>query len=321
MKHFFVINPAAGKGVESSQIIGSIKEACSAADVQYEIYLTTARGDGKSFVRKKIAEKPSSEIWRFYACGGDGTLSEVVNGAINTDSKQNPGPIPGVEVGCIPIGTGNDFVRNFTSQECFRDVKKQICAEAIEIDGYSCGDGKYGINMINIGFDCDVAAKASEYKTRKILPKSLAYIAGVVVMLRKNLGRVIHVTRDDGSEITKEFQLVSAANGGWCGGGFNSAPKCSLNDGLLDISLIDKVTRRDFIKLVGSYKAGKHLETKLGQRIVEYKQSRAVTFEFTEPTNVCIDGEILKTEKLEISVMPRALAFAVPKGCKYGKLL
>ncbi len=319
MKHFFIINPAAGKGGESSQIVGSIKKACAAVGAEYEIYMTTARGDAINFVRNKISEKPSVETWRFYACGGDGTLSEVVNGAINTDAKHTPGPIPGVEVGCIPIGTGNDFVRNFTSPELFRDVTKQITADLIEIDCYSCGEGKYGINMINIGFDCDVAVKASEYKTRKFLPKSLAYIAGVVVMLRKNLGRVIHVTRDDGSEITKEFQLVSAANGGWCGGGFNSAPRCSLNDGLLDISLIDKVTRRDFIKLVGSYKSGKHLETKLGQRIVEYKQSRAVTFEFTEPTNVCIDGEIVKTDKLEISVMPCALTFAIPAGCRYGK--
>ena len=319
MKNFFIINPAAGKGVESSHIIGTIKNVCAAADVQYEIYFTTARGDATNFVRNKIGEKPSGETFRFYACGGDGTLSEVVNGAINTEANENPGAISGIEVGCIPIGTGNDFVRNFTSPDFFRDIKKQIYAEAMEIDAYSCGENKYGINMINIGFDCDVAAKASEYKTRKILPKSLAYIAGVVVMLRKNLGKVIRVIRDDGTEITKEFQLVSAANGGWCGGGFNSAPRCSLNDGLLDISLIDKVTRRDLIRLIGSYKVGKHLETKLGQRIVEYKQEKAVKFEFTEPTNVCIDGEILQTDKLEISVMPRALAFAIPYGCRYAK--
>ena len=319
MKHFFIINPAAGKGVESSSIVESIKAACLAEGAEFEIYMTTARGDATNFVRNKISEKPSAQAWRFYACGGDGTLCEVINGAINTDAKDTSGPIPGVEVGCIPIGTGNDFVRNFTSPELFSDITKQILADAIEIDGYSCGDGKYGINMVNIGFDCDAAAKASEYKNIKFLPKSLAYIAGVVVLLRKNLGKVIRVRRDDGTEITKEFQLVSAANGGWCGGGFNSAPKSSLNDGLLDISLIDKVSRRDLIKIIGSYKSGKHLETKLGQRIVDYKHSRAVTFEFSEPTNVCIDGEIVKLDKLEISVMPRAVAFAIPLGCRYVK--
>lgn len=316
MKHFFVINPAAGKGVESSSIIGAIKDACAAAHAEYEIYSTTARGDASVFVKNKIKEKPCGEVWRFYACGGDGTLSEVVNGAINEDAKLYPGPLPGVEIGCIPIGTGNDFVRNFTSHEFFRDITKQLLADVYEIDCYSCGEGRYGINMINIGFDCDVAAKAGEFKKRRFMPKGLAYIAGVIALLRDNRGRIIRVKREDGSEVTKEFQLVSAANGGWCGGGFHSAPKSALDDGLIDINLIDKVTRRDFIRLVGSYKKGTHLETKLGKKVVEYKQGTTVRFEFAEATNVCIDGEISVMDRLELSVMPRAVSFAVPVGCK-----
>lgn len=316
MKHFFIINPAAGKGVEASSIINIIKDACLAAHADYEIYKTTERGDAVSFVKNKIKEKPDGEVWRFYACGGDGTLSEVVNGAVNENARVSPGALPGVEVGCIPIGTGNDFVRNFTSSEFFRDITKQLLADSIEIDCYSCGEGRYGVNMINIGFDCDVAAKAGELKKRRFMPKGLAYIAGVIALLRRNRGRVIHVKREDGSEITKEFQLVSAANGGWCGGGFHSAPRSALDDGLIDISLIDKVTRRDFIRLVGSYKKGTHLETKLGRKIVEYKQGTSVTFEFVEPTNICIDGEISVMESLEISVVPRAIAFALPVGCK-----
>ncbi|MBQ8249644.1 MAG: hypothetical protein IJY93_07170, partial [Clostridia bacterium] len=167
------MNPAAGKGVEASPIIGAIKDACAAAHADYEIYKTTARGDATIFVRNKIKEKPSGEVWRFYACGGDGTFSEVVNGAINENARLSPGALPGVEVGCIPIGTGNDFVRNFTSHDFFRDVTKQLLGDATEIDCYSCGEGRYGVNMINIGFDCDVVVKAGEFKKRRFMPKGL----------------------------------------------------------------------------------------------------------------------------------------------------
>ena len=134
-------------------------------------------------------------------------------------------------------------------------------------------------------------------------------------MLQKNQGRLIRVRRADGSEVTKEFQLVSAANGGWCGGGFNSAPRRSLEDGLLDVSLIDKVTRRELISLIGSYKKGKHLETKLGKKIVEYTKASSVEFDFSEPTNVCIDGEITKMTSLSLTLVPHAISFVLPVGC------
>ena len=316
IKHIFIINPVAGKGTEGKPLAEVIHDACEVAGADYEIYKTTARGDAVRYVRERIAAKPDGETYRFYACGGDGTLSEVVSGAVNESSGSTSGALTGIEIGCIPIGTGNDFVRNFTSPEFFRDVTKQLLADASVIDCYSCGGGRYGVNMINIGFDCDAAAKAAEYKKRRYIPKSLAYIAGVISLLRRNKGCMIRVRREDGTEVAREFQLVSAANGGFCGGGFHSAPKSSLSDGYLDISLIDKVSRLELVRLVGAYKSGKHLETKLGKRIVEYTHAKSVVFEFAEPTNVCIDGEISVMEHLELSIIPQAIAFVVPVGCR-----
>lgn len=310
MKHIFIINPAAGKGKECKRLAEIIADASTTARVDYALYHTTAPADATRYVTECISTKPKSEVYRFYACGGDGTLSEVVNGAIGNGIPDK------VEVGCIPIGTGNDFVRNFTSPEFFRDITKQLLADAIPIDCYACSGMGYGINMVNIGFDCDVVAKASEIKKHKFVPKGLAYIIGVAALLRKNLGKRIHVTSEDGTVTEREFQLVSVANGGFCGGGFNSAPRCSLSDGFLDVSLIDKVSRKQFISLVGAYKNGTHLETKLGKKIVRYSHAKSVTFEFAEPTNVCIDGEISPLERLEISVVPRAINFVIPVGCK-----
>lgn len=306
MKHIFIINPVAGKGNEWQRILGAINNAISSG-ADCEIYETTAPHDATRFVRERIKNKPDSEIYRFYACGGDGTLSEVVSGAALAKE---------VEVGCMPLGTGNDFVRNFSESKSFFDVNKQLNGTAFPIDCYAYGEGKYGVNMINIGFDCDVVAKASELKRGRLMPKSLAYIAGVVVLLRENKGCTIRVIREDGSEVTKEFQLVSAANGAFCGGGFHSAPKSSLSDGLLDVSLIEKVTRTELIRLIGSYKSGKHLTTKLGKRVVEYSHAKKVEFEFAEPTNVCVDGEISKMERISLAVVPNAINFVVPEGSK-----
>ncbi len=303
MKHIFVINPAAGKGAEARRLRDAITVTCKGLD--YEIYHTTASRDATSFVRTRIANKPEGEVYRFYACGGDGTLCEVVGGAALAND---------VEVGCIPIGTGNDFVRNFTNPEQFINVKSQLDGTTETIDCYKYGEGEYGVNMVNIGFDCDVAAKASELKKNSLLPKSLAYIAGVAVLLGKNKGCSIRVVREDGSEVTKEFQLVSAANGAFCGGGFRSAPRSSLSDGLIDVSLIEKVTRTELLTLIGSYKNGTHLETKLGKRVVEYHHAKKVEFDFSEPTNVCIDGEISQMEHLSLEVVPSAIRFVIPSG-------
>ncbi len=316
IKHIFVINPKAGKGVESKNLEGVIADVCTAAGADFEIYYTKARADATRYVRDMIEKKPEREVYRFYACGGDGTLSEVVSGAVSKNLQGGNQPLPGVEVGCVPIGTGNDFVRNFSDSQFFSDISKQIIADSTIIDCYRFDEGRYGVNMINIGFDCEVAARAGELKQKKFIPKKLAYIAGIVSVLGKNRGLHTRVLFGDGREENREFQLVSAANGAFCGGGFHSAPESLLTDGKLDVSLIDKVTRRDFIGLVGAYKNGTHLGTRLGKKIVHYSKEDIVTFIFDGPTNVCIDGEVEKRDSLTLSVIPKSLAFVIPVGCK-----
>ena len=80
MKHIFVVNPNAGKGKNKAMdyVSPKIKEICGKYNLEYEIYPTTGKGDGIRFVKERAA---SGEEIRFYACGGDGTLYEIVNGA------------------------------------------------------------------------------------------------------------------------------------------------------------------------------------------------------------------------------------------------
>ena len=115
MKHIFLINPAAGKKGNAESIIRpQIEDYCGKAGLDYEIYVTKCQGDAQNYCREHAK---SGEALRFYACGGDGTLYEVVNGAYG---------YPNCEVAVIPLGSGNDFVRLFGTKEQFCNVEAQV---------------------------------------------------------------------------------------------------------------------------------------------------------------------------------------------------
>lgn len=316
IKHIFIINPTAGKGFEAEELAEAIKDACDACGINYEIHMTVNKDDAKNFTYKCAMSKPPEDEYRFYACGGDGTLSNVISGLVSESSKV---PLDKICVGCMPTGTGNDFARNFSQSEFFVDITKQLLADQIVIDCFKIsGDTpeceRYGINMVNVGFDCEVVCKASELKRNRRVPKGLAYILGIISVLKRNPGQKMIVTTSDGDKISREFQLVAVANGGYCGGGFNSAPKAKLDDGLLDLSLIKKVTRFTFLRLVGKYKKGTHLKSRLGKKVVSYRQLHSVELKFPTDTNVCVDGEIFKATELKITVLPNAVRFLLPVG-------
>ena len=108
MKHIFLINPAAGKKGNSESIIRpQIEDYCGKNGLDYEIYVTKCQGDAQNYCAERAK---SGEALRFYACGGDGTLYEVVNGVFGN---------PNCEVAVIPMGSGNDFIRLFGTKEQF----------------------------------------------------------------------------------------------------------------------------------------------------------------------------------------------------------
>lgn len=115
MKHIFLINPAAGKKGNSESIIRpQIEDYCGKNGLDYEIYVTKCQGDAQNYCAERAK---SGEALRFYACGGDGTLYEVVNGVFGN---------PNCEVAVIPMGSGNDFIRLFGTKEQFCNVEAQV---------------------------------------------------------------------------------------------------------------------------------------------------------------------------------------------------
>ena len=109
MKYYFVINSHAGKGNKVNELIQNINSVCTERGVDFEIYLTQSVGDAEIFIKRTCAKYENSDVvCRFFACGGDGTVNECLNGIID---------YPQHELAVIPIGTGNDFVRSSPTGE------------------------------------------------------------------------------------------------------------------------------------------------------------------------------------------------------------
>ena len=299
MKHIFILNPAAGQADSTQATAEKIRAVFGA---QAHIHYTTGVGDATSFV-KQYASEHSDESLRFYACGGDGTLCEVVNGAYGFEN---------VAVGLIPVGTGNDFVRNFEHTEQFHSIEAQKEGREVTIDLLRCND-RYCVNMINTGFDCEVVG--SMVKIKRHVPAGMAYVLGVVIQLLKMPGATMDVTVDGEPVECGEKLLCAIANGGYYGGGFHPLPQASTNDGYLDMCLVNRVSRARFLSLIGSYKKGTHLNPKTVD-VIDCFHARRVTLEFPEPRFVSMDGELLKMQRCDLELLPSALRFVVPMGSK-----
>ena len=309
MKHIFVINPAAGKGKNLPALLASITYACEDLKVEYDVYHTQAAGDATTYVSETCKQNPDKKF-RFYACGGDGTLSEVLNGAVGNDNA---------EIAVIPAGTGNDFVKTFRHPEYFTAIQKQVLGTAEKIDLLKYND-RYSLNIINVGFDCDVVVKVAEIKRKAFVPSKLAYIMGIISVFTKPLGKKFKVTIDDNESIEKDFMLCAMANALYYGGGFKAAPLAQLDDGYMDLCLVDRVSRADFIRIIPKYKAGQHVDENGNSKypFVRYQKCKKVVIESESTIGVCGDGEVSPTKKVTVEVIPDAIAFSIPKdsGCE-----
>ena len=116
MKHCFVINPAAGNGKDHELLLRQIIETAKKLRVDYEIHRTSGPGEATIYARGRMAANEGENI-RFYSCGGDGTAAEILNGIYGD---------PAAELAIVPIGSGNDYIRNFGEKKRFLDLNAQI---------------------------------------------------------------------------------------------------------------------------------------------------------------------------------------------------
>lgn len=313
MKHVFILNPAAGKGGEVEPLKERIGAECARLGVEHYIHVTDKPGDATDFILRECAEggRFFGDTCRFYACGGDGTISEVLDGTARVD---------GAEVGVIPIGTGNDFCRSCTPRELYFDIEAQVCGKAVPLDAVKY-NGRYSANMINIGFDCEVVKDVARIKRKSWVPGGLAYVMGVVRTLVRKPGAAFMLSIDGGEPERCELLLCAIANGPYCGGGFDALPMADLSDGRVNIIKIKNVSRIKFLSLVKNYKDGTLPQSRRADGLREYVSCSHAVFEFDRMQAVCVDGEIREMERLEIDVEPGRFRFSVPRGAEMGSAL
>lgn len=308
MKHLIVVNVNAGGFNE--QFEAQIKTAFEGLD--YEIYKTTGPKSVIPYL-KDYLKKHTKDTVRVYACGGDGTVHEVVNGCVGAKN---------VEIAIYAIGTGNDFVKIYGGKEKFQDFKTLIEGKASPIDiseiqGGDLQEPLYSVNVINFGFDAIVGAMGNYYKEHGLPEAAKKKGIGPYDYALKNdamkHGRFndIEVYADGEKLNEKQMLLATLAQGQYVGAKFRCAPKSDNTDGLIDVCVLKTMTFLGLGMIIGTYTKGKHLDRK--RRKIVYRRAKEIKMVSPKDFDVCVDGEMIKGNNFTVKVCPGAIALVLPK--------
>ena len=300
MKHVFILNPAAGKSDLTPRFTQEINRICGAKGLDYEICVSKAPGDCRAIARK--AAGTGQEV-RLYACGGDGTLNEVVCGMAGLSNAA---------VTHYPGGSGNDSIKVFSDTSAFFDLERLLDADETQFDLIRCND-TYCANILSIGLDAKIGTDIARFKRLPLVSGKGAYILSILANVFS--GRSAHyVVEINGQRIDAEQTLICVCNGRWYGGGFNPVPEAEPDDGLLDVLMVQKVSLLQVAAVIGKYQKGKYADY---PDLIRHERCTELKIQCDAPQVVNIDGEAIHTDTLEISLVPKALRFLYPKGLTY----
>ena len=301
MKHIFIVNPKAGKKDQRARIYEMADALRDRHGLDCAVMLTDRPG-GATDMARSLAE--SGEAVRIYACGGDGTMHEVANGIAGFSNAA---------MTVIPIGTGNDFLKNFgPDAEKFADAENLWDGDEMALDLIEC-NGKYCVTIACNGIDARVAESVHNFSGPAWLSGQGAYIASIVPnFFGSPISRRWTVSIDGGEPMTEDFALISLCNGRYYGGGFFPVPEARMDDGVLHAVVIRKVTRAEFLRLIGPYSKGKHAE--LPPRLIQVMPAREIRITAEEDIVTCLDGECSRSRDVVMRMADRKVKFFVPKG-------
>ena len=297
MKHIFIINPAAGSRDRTGEYAPMIRHACNTRDLDFEIHISRGPGDCTRLAREAAQ---SGEDVRLYACGGDGTLNEVMAGAAG---------FPNAAITVFSSGSGNDFVKIFDDPKAFFDLERLLDAEDATFDLIDC-NGDLSINICCVGLDARIGNDVSNYKRLPMLHGFRAYLASTVVNVIRGISEHYRV-EVDGEVIDDRFTFVCVCNGRFYGGGFNPIPEADPADGKLDVLLVKHISRAQVPFIIGKYKEGRYQEL---SKIARYVRTDSIKVICDQSTPINLDGEIRWADAVEFRVAQKKIRFFYPRG-------
>lgn len=284
----------AGKG-KGGKILQRLKYEIIKRQLDAEILIS-----GKPGHATHLAAATTSEI--VVAVGGDGTINEVANGIIGSSKV----------LGILPCGSGNDLIKSIGIPVDFPGAfEKLIHARITQIDcatvqcriknGGTAQPGRYFVNGVGIGFDAAVAERTTR---AKYLSGMALYVFSVFQTLGKYTSPTFKITLDSSSKISKNL-LIAIGNGRSAGGGFYLTPNAKIDDGYLDVCMIDEISVPEILAIMPKVMKGKHKS----EKAVTMERAKTISVEGSEPFHVHADGEIVgrSVNSVKIAIIAKAL--------------
>lgn len=298
-----ILNPWAGRG-RGAKARQLVQRGLRDAGAPYEIVETTGPGHAIGITREAVA----SGITRIIAASGDGTVHEVANALLDMPPAED-GATPAA-VGCIPLGTGNDFAKLVGVYGLPPEVAAARMVHA-ETDLHDAGQalGEWFDNIFGVGFDAETVRNANKIRRLKGVAVYLAAIYRTFLTFRPPMLEVVSAEHRETSAM-----MMLAANIGVSGGGkFYLTPQADPRDGKLDVCLIRSVGTLTFLTAVPKVMKGTH--TALDE--VTLFQTTSVTIRSADgrPLLLQLDGELREPNVTEVTVTiaPRRLRVLHPR--------
>jgi diacylglycerol kinase (ATP) len=296
-KTLLVLNPCAGKG-KGQRAFTAIRELLGSRLKNLDVRVSEYAGHAFKIGR----EAASLGYERILTIGGDGTPFEVING-LYAEGR----PRQAVELGMIPAGTGNSFLRDFSEVSWRQAVEKILNGRSRKVDlveisyqGEKKEIRQYYLNILGVGLIADIL-KLTNAKLKGL--GSLGYSLAVLLRLAKGMRNRMQMTIDGAVlEIVDSALVIS--NSKYTGGGMKIAPMADTQDGLVDVVIFQEVNRRDILSIFSRVFKGRHVD----HPKVRIFRAAEVFIDSCPQQLLMADGELLGMTPLRLKVLPGELA-------------
>ena len=302
MLHLFIINPAAGSRDRTADYKKKIEKVCRKKGLSYRIEVSKHPGHCEMLARE--AAQTGQDV-RIYACGGDGTLNEVAAGAAG---------YPNAAVTAYSGGSGNDFTKLFSDADAFYHLERLLDCKEAEFDMIRCND-RLSLNICSVGLDARIGTDVGNYKRIPLLSGFRAYVVSSIINVIRRVSEPYTVTIDD-QVITGSKTMICICNGRFYGGGFNPVPEADPTDGLMDVLVVEKVSRLKVLAVIGKYKNGRYRDY---PHLIRHYKTKELTISCEKDTPVNLDGELMTAKDIRFTIADKKLRFFYPKELTYQK--